>query len=178
MRRPLASTGAHARSSEGGRARARSRPAAATTPGLRRMIFVTTVLILLQSGIGMVVNLYVTIPTDHPGADPANYFTGSYRSVAWAVSRGAPALAVHAALGLALVLVALGTAVRAVVLKTSWAAAWLFAAAFLVIGAGFNGASFLDHNLNISSLIMAMLAFGSLFCYLVALYLLPSSRGR
>jgi hypothetical protein len=142
--------------------------------GLRWMVLVTAVLVLAQSGIGMVVNLYVTIPSHHPGADPANYFTGSYRSVAWAVSAPIAALASHAGLGLLLVLVAAGVAVRALVLRAGWVAAWLVAGALLVIGAGFNGASFLDHNLNVSSLIMALLAFASLLCYLIALYLLPS----
>jgi hypothetical protein len=142
--------------------------------GLRWMVLFTAVLVLAQAGIGMVVNLYVTIPSHHPGAGPANYFTGSYRSVAWAVSAPVPALASHAGLGLLLVLIATGVAVRALMLRAGWVAAWLAAGALLVIGAGFNGASFLDHNLNVSSLIMALLAFGSLLCYLVALYLLPS----
>lgn len=43
----------------------------------------------------------------------------------------------------------------------------------LVIGAGFNGASFVDFNHNVSSLLMALLALGALSCYLVVLYLLP-----
>jgi len=50
------------------------------------------------------VNLYVTVPAHHPGANPADYFTGSARSVGWSVSEGPVWLAVHASLGLALVL--------------------------------------------------------------------------
>ena len=47
-------------------------------------------------------------------------------------------------------------------------------AALLAIGAGFNGASFLDFGgQNISSLIMALLALGALCCYLLAVYMLP-----
>jgi hypothetical protein len=42
----------------------------------------------------------------------------------------------------------------------------------MVIGAGFNGASFLDFNDNISSLIMALLAFGAIACYAIALFAL------
>jgi hypothetical protein len=44
----------------------------------------------------------------------------------------------------------------------------------LVIGAGFNGASFLNFNNNISSLIMALLAFGAIACYSAALFLVRS----
>ena len=50
-------------------------------------------------------------------------------------------------------------------------------AAMLAIGAGFNGASFLDFGgQNISSLLMALLALGALCCYLLALYLLASRQ--
>src|SRR5476649_763749 len=48
--------------------------------------------------IGMVVNLYVTIPPRHSGAHPSNYLIGSFHSVAWASAHGAGALAIHAAL--------------------------------------------------------------------------------
>jgi hypothetical protein len=166
----------HAASGRGSSAPARGSSAPAR--GLRPMILVIAVLILVQMGVGMFVNLYVKIPTHHPGADPVNYLTGSYRSVVWSLSAPIPALASHAGLGLLLVVVALGVAVRGIVLRSGWAAAWLVAGAMFVIGAGFNGASFLDHNLNISSMIMAVLAFGSLLCYLIALYLLPSPRRR
>ncbi len=40
-----------------------------------------------------------------------------------------------------------------------------------MIGAGFNGASFLDFNHNTNSLIMALLAFGAVASYAVALFL-------
>src|ERR1700685_4816742 len=81
---------------------------------LRRMILAAIVLVLVQSGIGMDVNLYVVIPTQHPGARPSSYFSGSVRSVAWAVAHGAPALVAHAVLGLALALLVIGVAVYAI----------------------------------------------------------------
>jgi hypothetical protein len=141
---------------------------------LRRLVVAAIVLVLVQSGTGMVVNLYVTIPAQHPGARPPEYFSGSARSVAWAVAHGAPTLAVHAALGLALAVCVIGIAAYAVRLGHRPVAAWSVLAGLLVIGAGFNGASFLDFNHDISSLIMALLAFGAVACYSVALYLLPS----
>jgi hypothetical protein len=52
---------------------------------------------------------------------------------------------------------------------------WSILAAALVIGAGFNGASFLDFNNNVSSLVMALLALGSVACYSIALFLLPAA---
>ncbi len=142
------------------------------TARLRRMVLAVIVLVLVQSWIGMDVNLYVAIPAQHPGARPASYFGGSVRSIAWAVAHGAPALVVHAVLGLALAVLVIGVAVYAIRLGRRPIAAWSVLAGLLVIGAGFNGASFLDFNNNISSLIMALLALGAVACYSAALYLL------
>jgi hypothetical protein len=136
------------------------------------MILAAIVLVLVQSGIGMDVNLFVVIPAQHPGARPSSYFGGSARSVAWAVAHGAPALVVHAVLGLALGLLVIGVAVYAIRLGRRPVGAWSVLAGLLVIGAGFNGASFLDFNNDISSLIMALLAFGAVACYSAASYLL------
>ena len=132
-------------------------------------------LVLVQAGIGMIVNLDETIPAHHPGAHPSNYFTGSARSVAWAVSHGAAALVIHATLGLALVALAIVVAVRALRIANRAVTIWALVAAGLIIGAGFNGASFLDFNKNVSSLVMALLALGSVACYTVALFLLPAA---
>ena len=136
------------------------------------MILAAIVLVLVQSGIGMDVNLFVVIPAQHPGARPSSYFGGSVRSVAWAVAHGAPALVIHAVLGLALGLLVIGVAVYAIRLGRRPVGAWSVLAGLLVIGAGFNGASFLDFNNDISSLIMALLAFGAVACYSAASYLL------
>ena len=138
------------------------------------MILAAIVLVLVQSGIGMDVNLFVAIPAQHPGARPSSYFSGSVRSVAWAVAHGAPALVAHAVLGLALALLVIGVAVYAMRLGRRPIGAWSVLAGLLVIGAGFNGASFLDFNHDISSLIMALLALGAVACYSAALYLLAA----
>jgi len=124
----------------------------------------------------MDVNLFVAIPAQHPGARPSSYLGGSVRSVAWAVAHGAPALVIHAVLGLALGLLVIGVAVYAIRLGRRPVGAWSVLAGLLVIGAGFNGASFLDFNNDISSLIMALLAFGAVACYSAAIYLLAGQR--
>ena len=141
-------------------------------PALRRMVIGAIVLILVQAGIGMAVNLYVTVPASHPGAHPSDYLSGSFHSVVWAISHGAPALAVHAALGLALAVMVIGVSVRAVRLRRGTVTALSVVGGLLVIGAGFNGASFLDFNDNISSLIMALLAFAAVACYAIVLFIL------
>lgn len=138
------------------------------------MILGAILLVLVQAGIGMDVNLYVTVPSSHPGAHPSNYFAGSFHSVVWAIGHGTPALVVHASLGLALALLVIGVAGHALRLGRRAVSVWSVLAGLLVIGAGFNGASFLDFNDNISSLIMALLTLGALGCYSAALYLLAA----
>lgn len=146
-------------------------------PNLRRLALGAILLTLVQAAIGMDVNLYVAVPAHHPGARPGNYFSGSVRSVAWAIGHGRLALAVHALLGLALFVLAVLIAVRAVKAATRAVIVWSVTAAGLVIGAGFNGASFLDFNKDTSSLIMALLALGAIASYAVILYVLPA-EGR
>lgn len=153
----------------------------ATTPavrGLQRMTLSAAVLVLIQAAIGMVVNLDVTIPAHHPGASTANYFSGSASSVGWAITHGAAALAIHAALGLLLAVMVISVAVRSFAVAGRPVRAWSVLGALLVIGAGFNGASFLDFNHDVSSLIMALLAFGAVSCYAVVLFLLSGVRTR
>jgi len=41
------------------------------------MTLAAAALVVIQVAIGIVVNLYVTVPAHHPGAHPANYFSGS-----------------------------------------------------------------------------------------------------
>jgi hypothetical protein len=141
------------------------------------MALAAAVLVIVQSAVGMVVNLYVNIPP-HPGAHPANFFTGSFQSVVWSIGHGTFALVVHAVLGLALVILAIIVAVRAIYLHRRSVATCSILAALLVIGAGFNGASFLDFNLNINSLLMALFALGSVLCYVAMMYLLPVTQAR
>ncbi len=139
---------------------------------LRRGALGATLLALAQAASGMAVNLDVTVAPSHPGAHPSNYLGGSVKSVVWAIGNSAAPLAIHAALGLALVLTTSVLAIRALRLRNRLIAAWSVLAAALVIGAGFNGASFLDYNHDTSSLIMALLAFAATACYATILFLL------
>ncbi|MGH9044655.1 MAG: hypothetical protein ACRDVP_07480 [Acidimicrobiales bacterium] len=142
---------------------------------LRGMLLGAIILVLCQAGIGMATNLYVVVPTHHPGHHPANYLSGSYDSVTWAIGHGTAVLAIHASLGLALVIAVVGVGVHAFRARHLSITVWTVIGGLLVIGAGFNGSSFLDFNDNASSLIMALLAFGSIACYTVALFVLEGS---
>ena len=141
---------------------------------LRRTSFVAIVLLVLQAGIGMAVNLYVVVPAHHKGAHPSNFFGGSFQSVGWAVSHGAIILAIRAALGLLLAVFVVEVGYRATKQARRSVTTWAILAGLFVIGAGFNGASFLDFNKAVSSLLMALLTFGAIVCY-GAILLLASS---
>jgi hypothetical protein len=145
---------------------------------LRRMTLGAILALLVQSGFGVAVNLFETIPKHHSGANPVNYLSGSYRSVVWAMGHGAGSLVVHTVLGLILILMSISIVVRALSLKSTWIAAWSILGLLLILGAGFNGASSLDYNEDVSSLVMALLAFGSIACYAIMTYLLASFEWR
>ncbi len=139
------------------------------------MLLGAILLVLVQAGLGMVVNLYVKVPAHHPGAHPANYFAGSLHSLAWAIAHGAATLAIHATLGLALVVFVVGTAVYALRSVRRAIGGWSILGGLFVIGAGFNGASFLDFAHNINSMVMALLALAAIGCYATALMLLSAT---
>ena len=129
--------------------------------------------------LGMAVNLFVTIPTDHPGANPPEYFGGVVTSVSWAILHGGLWLTLHAAWGLLLVLAAFGTLVQAIRLRGGGRIT-LAALGFVgVLAAGFNGGSFLNYHADFSSMLMAV-GFALAMCAYVALLyrtgIVPSPR--
>jgi len=138
---------------------------------LRLQVLGAVFMIALQAGIGMFVNLFVSIPKNHTGANPANYFSGSTRSVIWAISHGAIALAVHVVLGLLLAFMVIGIVASAFSSGRGSIITWSTLGAMGSIGAGFTGAGFLDFNEDVSSFFMAVLALASLLCFVIVLYL-------
>jgi hypothetical protein len=144
---------------------------------LSRYALLLCALLLCQFFAGMVTNLYVTIPGNHPGAQAKGYFSGAARSVSWAITQGQFWLAVHAALGLALVVVSIAFIVATI---RSRRRLWIWAStagALFLIGAGFNGASFLVFGKQYSSLIMAGLFALSLGSYLTGLFYYLGAKG-
>ncbi|MDR0345274.1 MAG: hypothetical protein LBI49_19615 [Nocardiopsaceae bacterium] len=139
----------------------------------RGWAFGLLIALLVQFGLGMYVNLFASIPLSHPGHGAKNFFAGSYHSVAWAeTSPHAPLiLAFHAGLGLFLVLGSLWLAVLAVRGRRAgfvWAAVL---GALFILGAGFNGASFLNYNEDANSYVMALLFGAAVLCYIIILTL-------
>lgn len=158
----------------------RGRATTSSAGRLRRLTLVMLLLLLIQFGLGIATNLYVKIPLRHPGARAADYLNGLASGIGWVIPNGAIALAAHVALGLALVVVGIDLMVRSI--RTAylpqragliWASAIGLAA---IIGAAFNGVSFLNYSHNVSSLSMGLLFALAVGAYVVELYLIPHPR--
>jgi hypothetical protein len=150
-------------------ARTRTGAGMAGNRSLTAQATVLCALLLVQFFAGMITNLYVTIPDNHPGTG-GNFFSSAPRAIAWAISSASPWLALHAALGLALAVASLAFIVNA---ARSRDRAWIWlsvAGSLLLIGAGFNGGSFLVYNHDFSSLIMSGLFALCFACYLAGIY--------
>jgi|SRR5579875_2188372 len=135
--------------------------------GLRRASLAAFMILLVQYGFGMYVNLYATVPgTDHG------------KGIGAAISNGPAALSVHAVLGMLLILSAIGALVQAVIAR-HWAVLVASAVALItIIGAFFQGAGFVSQGHAAASMGMAVLAGVALLCYGIVLYLLPSPPRR
>jgi hypothetical protein len=138
---------------------------------MRNQFLGTLVFLIVQFLLGMAVNLFVTIPTNHPGANPPEYFSGVVQSVTWAILHGHILLILHASLGLLLVLNAIGL-LLASIRDRARDLIWVTALGlFGVLAAGFNGGSFLNYHQDFSSMIMATFFAWAVIAYMVGLFL-------
>jgi hypothetical protein len=130
----------------------------ASSPRLHRLTIFILILLAAQFLLGMAVNLFVTIPTNHPGANPPEYFSGVFESVRWAITSSSSPLwlLLHASLGLVVVVLSIALLISAIVARKG---GWITVAiiGFIgVLGAGFNGGSFLNYNEDFSSMLMSV----------------------
>jgi len=143
----------------------------ASTRQLRITFLFALVMLVGQFVLGMAVNLFVKIPTDHPGSNPPEYFSGVAQSVTWAVLNGNVLLAIHAGFGLALVVAAVGTLVQAIGNRRRGIVMSAIFGFIGVLGAGFNGGSFLNYHQDFSSMLMATGFAIAVVAYSAGLYL-------
>jgi hypothetical protein len=135
---------------------------------LRRSSLGQIVLLLVQTALGMAVNLYVSVPAADQGK-------GLMASFGDSIAKGPAAIAIHAILGMlvfinACVLVIFALTVRSNAAKISSVIGWVS-----IMGAAVSGAAFLNANQNSgnsASLTMALLTIVALACYAVNLYVL------
>jgi len=133
--------------------------------GLRRASLAILIVLIVQFALGISVNLYVTLPAaGHPGH--SSWFGNG------------PLLALHATLGMILVLSAIFVLVRAITARNA-ALIVTSSAGLVAIGAAFFfGASFTEKLTDGYSLGMAISFAAALACYAIGLYTLTARRGE
>ena len=132
--------------------------------GLRQASLAILILLIAQFGLGMGVNLYVTLPTaGHPGH--GSFFSNGLL------------LALHAALGMFLVLAAIALLVRAIMARNVTLVATSAAGLAAIVLAFFFGATFAEKLTDGYSLGMAIAFAVAPACYAIGLYALTARRG-
>jgi hypothetical protein len=126
------------------------------------------VMLVIQFGLGIGVNLYVTLPAAGRGG----------RSLGQAFSNGA-LLALHTVFGLLLVVTAISLLVRAIAARHRPVIVTSAVGLLAIIAAAGSGASFVSDSAIGASLGMALATGVAMLCYLVSLFILgrPSQRG-
>jgi hypothetical protein len=156
--------------SDAGQARSTAAPAGQLDI-LRRMSLGMALALLVQYALGMVVNLYVTLPARDQGG-------GILTAVGRAFANGPAAVAIHAGLGLLLIVGSINLVVRSAQSRHR-ALIWLSSVSLLsILGAALNGAAFVNSGDNGPSLGMAMLTAVALACLVISLYVLGSPSRR
>jgi hypothetical protein len=134
---------------------------------LRVQALAVSFALLCELLIGMAVNLNATIPAADRGA-------GIIPAIGRAVSDGPAALAVHAVLGLLLVVGSLAAAVRGVTSRSPALAIPALVALLCMAGASVSGASYAGSQRAGASMAMAACAALALACYAVVLFVLAA----
>jgi hypothetical protein len=144
---------------------------------LRINFLAALAILIVQFLLGIAVNLFVKIPTDHPGSNPPEYFTGVAQSVTWAILHGHILLVLHAVFGLVLVIAALTTLVPAIQTRRRGIVVSAVLGFIGVLGAGFNGGSYLNYHQDFSSMIMATGFAIAVVAYSAGLYIAAGDPG-
>jgi hypothetical protein len=131
--------------------------------GLRQATLAILIVLIVQFALGISVNLYVTLPA-----------AGHRGHASW-FGNGA-LLALHAALGIFLVLAAIFVLVRAIMARYVTLIVTSAAGLVAILLAFFFGSSFTDKLSNGYSLGMAISFAAALACYIVGLYVLTARR--
>ena len=139
--------------------RAAGRDPAVRLARLRRSSLGAVVMLIVQFILGMIYNLYGTVPTS---AKPVGLFSS-------------PDLALHVILGFLLLLAAIGQLVQAIGARHQLSI-WLSAIGLLsIIGAGLAGLGFVGSGADGASLGMSLAFATALVCYVFLVFALPSS---
>jgi hypothetical protein len=137
---------------------------------LRGNTFGVLAMLIVQFAIGVVVNLYATIPAKDQGS-------GIVGAIGRALVNGPASLAVHAGLGLLIVLAAIALVVRSIIARHTVSIVLSVIGLAAIASAALNGARFVtDGGLASASLAMALSTAVAMLCYAAGLFVLGFSR--
>jgi hypothetical protein len=135
--------------------------------GVRRVSLAALIMLVVQYGLGIILNLYIAVPA-----------SDAHAGLMQEIASGPLMLTVHALLGLALIGFALLLLVRAVRVEDRVIAV-LAAAGLTAIGGAFaSGEIFVRNDQSAASLTMALLTGVALLCYIGALTWASTGRRR
>ena len=141
---------------------ARTASSATRMRGLRANSFAAAVILLIEYGLGIWVNLYGHLPASDHGANvPAGF--------ARAISNGPVGLSIHAVLGVVLIVSAVTAVVRSVLVRRPALIAVTAVGLVAIVVAAAGGASFVGNGDNSSSMAMAVAAGVALGAYALVL---------
>ena len=133
--------------------------------GLRQASLAILIVLIVQFALGIGVNLYVTLPAaGHPGH--ASWFGNG------------TVLALHAALGMVLIIGAVAVLIRAVMARNVTLITTSAVGLVAILLAAFFGSGFTDKLTNGYSLGMALATAVALASYAIGLYAVSTHRGR
>lgn len=138
--------------------------AATRVRGLRANSFAAVVILVVEYGLGIWVNLYGQLPASDRGAGIATGF-------ARAIYQGPVGLSVHALLGVILIVSALTAVVRAVLVRRPALIGATAVGLVAIVAAALSGASFVGDGGNSSSMTMAVAAGVAIAAYALVLLL-------
>ena len=137
---------------------------------LRGNTFGILAMLIVQFAIGIVVNLYATVPAKDKGS-------GIFGAIGSALSNGPASLATHAGLGLLIVLTAVALVVRSIIARHTASIVLSVIGLAAIASAAFNGARFVaDGGPANASLAMALSTAAAMLSYATGLLLLGFSR--
>ncbi len=144
-----------------------ARPRAGGDEAVRRSSLGLSAALLVQYALGLWVNMYVTVPGRDQGG-------GILAAAGRALANGPAALAVHAGLGLVLLLGSIVLVVRAAVARTGFFVVTSAVSLLAVLGAAGAGAAFVNTGQDGASLSMGLLTAVALLCQVINLFRLSA----
>ncbi|MDR0344651.1 MAG: hypothetical protein LBI49_16360 [Nocardiopsaceae bacterium] len=159
-----------------------SRDAGAAARLWRAALILQLILLAAEFVAGMAGNLYARIPAIHPGSVRAgtDYFTDLGRAEGWVTASGPPVLQFHVLLSLLIGVLAIALLVIAARAGGRGRAFVAWAGLVVIVGAGFNGGSFLifGDGDRLASFAMALLFLLAVISYAAGLGSELRRRGR